>query len=126
SVAPVAARTRDQVALTLLGCGVRQRIGRAPHRVPQRVGQLAELVLDDDLLEHGQSRTTELNRCVDGLQAGLEDRGLDRGVRLAGYPIVALALVLERDDFLGERTRALLELGKARAVCEFHGVAVPF
>ncbi len=83
-VATVAARTRDQVALTLLGRRVRERVGRAPHGVPQRVGELAELVLDHHLLEDGQARAAELGRRVDRLQARVEHRRLDRRVRLGG------------------------------------------
>ncbi len=120
----LAANVGQQVALDLVGSAVDEHVGRAPHQHPQTVGQPAQLLVHDDLLGQVEAAAAVLGGDVGRVQAGVEHRLLDPGVRLRRQPSVALlGLELERlEHVVDERSDActkLQQLGREREIHRF-------
>ncbi len=120
AVAPLAADARQQVALALGLVARAQRVRRAPDHVPQRVRELPELLLDDDLVDHAQALAAPLGRHVDRVEAVAQDAVGDRAVDLGRQAVLLLAGDLVDLDVVGEGLRAVAEVELLGGVGEVH------
>ena len=121
-VPALAADVRSQIPLALRRGARAERVGGAPDRVPERSRQPAQLLLNDDLLEHREAGTTPLGRHVDGLEAAVEHLPADRGMSLRAEPVIGLAGLLVRHDLSGQRGGPRLQLEESGGVREVHRV----
>ena len=119
-IAPLSPRRGDEVLLSLRRGAGQQGVSWPPDGIPERVGQAAERVLDDDLLEHGEPCAAPLHRDVDGLQARREHGFPDGVVGIRPEAVVLLALILVFDDHGRESLRLPAQFGQPRGVGEFH------
>ena len=124
-VAPLAADAGLEPALPLVRGARAQRVRRAPDRVPQRVRELPELLLHDDLLEHREVGAAPLGGHVDRVEPGVEHRLADVGELLAREAAVVLAVVLERHQAPRQLGRAEPELLEPLGVGEVHALELP-
>ena len=120
AVAPLAPNPRQQVALALGVVAGPQRVGRPPDHVPERVRQLAELLLHDDLVEHAQALSAPLGRHVDRVQAMVAHSLGHLALDLVRQAARRLARLLVDHDLLGQGPRAGLELELLGGVREIH------
>ena len=111
-VAALAAQRRHEVALDLLRGPLEQHVVGARHVPVQAVGDAAELLVDQEPLEHRPSLAAVLGREPAAVQPRGDRLALDALDGLLGQlPAQLLGLELERHQHrLDERPRSLLEL----------------
>ena len=124
----LAAHGRVEVAASLVRVRVDQHVVRPRDVRPEATRRLAELLVDEDLVEHGPALAAELHGEVAAVEARLDGRAPDRITPVPrDLPVRALELELLRlQHVLDEPAGARLQLELGRGQGEVHVVSLAY
>ncbi len=124
AIKALAAAARQQVARALRRRAVLQRDRGLPRRAPNAAGRLAELLVDQHLLEQAEPLPAVLARMVDRVEPGGENLAVDRRENRLRQVAVLLDRHLVREELrLGEFAGPLLQGAIGLREVKIHGSA---
>ena len=122
AAAPLPLAGGQQIFLLLGGGAEFQAHRRTPDAGPEAVGDPAELLLDHDLLQHGEAEPAMLLGMVDAGEAPVAHRLAHGGAPLQGQLAMLAGDLLQRDQHLvAEFAAPLGQLLFARRQLQIHG-----